>query len=185
MSDQIPWPPIPDDLSSAPELLSGRSHAQLALFRAQLNEVAARRDAATTGPALDKQAVQAEVDVEDRRRDAFLSAYLAVAQATLDRMLKRAETLATIAATVATIYGAVLGLAFSLEKDRPLPIWGLVPAALLGGSLVLVAIYVGTSGHGVVREERLRPARVHERTKSDSTPSSTGSTRQVCRDPGP
>jgi len=148
VSEHPSWPTLPDDLPTQPGEPSIRDSAALALFQAQLDEISAQRAANRLGPGTAAQALQTQVEVEDRRRDAFLSAYLAVIQATVDRMLKRAEILATVTAAVATIYGSVLGVAFSLKDGAPLPLIGLLPAVLLGGSLVFVALYLGSSSKG-------------------------------------
>jgi len=151
MSEEPEWPSLPDDdPDSEPGGASIRDRARLALFQARLDDVAARRATIRARDAEVAAAMQKQMDVEDRRRDAFLSAYLAVTQATLDRMLKRADTLATVTAAVATIYGSILGVAFSLRDGAPLPRIGIVPAILLGLSLVFVAIYLSSTSKGTM-----------------------------------
>jgi hypothetical protein len=148
MSDQPLWPSLPDGLPSKPGEPSVHDRALLALFQAQLQDIASHRATNRSHSDSVGLAIQAQLEVEDRRRDAFLSAYLAVAQATLDRMLKRAETLATVVVAVATIYGSILGVAFSIKDGAPLPWIGLVPAVILGASLVCVAVYLGSTNKG-------------------------------------
>jgi len=63
-------------------------------------------------------------------------------------MLKRAETIATVAAAVATICGFDSRSGVLTQGWGPLPWVGLVPAVLLGASLVCVAVYPGSTSKG-------------------------------------
>lgn len=61
----------------------------------------------------------------------------------MERMLKRADSIASAAAAVGTVYGTGLGLAFSIRDGRPLALSGLIPMVLIGASLVCVGVYIG------------------------------------------
>lgn len=155
MIEVPPWPALPDDLGNSSSEQSLEYRAKLALFQASIDDVAAERAAIRANAERKASNNQSMMDVEDRRRDAFLAAYLEVTKATLDRMLKRAETLTTVTAAVATIYGGILGVAFSLKDGVPLPWVGIVPAVLLGLSLVCVAISLIPPSQGKIEGRAL------------------------------
>lgn len=146
------WPAVPVELSDSREQLSARDQAVLALYAARLGAEGTRRAAEATAlaarSACDAAAEAAAVATEDRSRDATIAAYLDVSKAVLDRMLKRAELIASAAATVAASYGVVLGVAFSIDEGSPLPTRALLPVIFLGSALMFVGIFVGFVGRG-------------------------------------
>lgn len=85
---------------------------------------------------------QKQVESEDRMREAIHDAYISIATSSLDRMLRRADTVLRVAGVAGTIYTAILGLAFTYAKAS-FTVWVLLPAILLALSLVLGATYVG------------------------------------------
>jgi len=89
---------------------------------------------------------QQQVAAEDRMREAIHDAYISVAVATLDRMLKRADTVVRIAGAVGTLYTAVLGLAYTYDKDAAFSTWIMLPAVMFAVSLILSATYIGYVG---------------------------------------
>jgi hypothetical protein len=150
----LEWPESPPDLSADRGDLSARDQAILALYNVRLAEAATQRaTAARHEEALrdrDNRMNEAMLEAENRRREAVLAAYLDVGKSTLERMLKRSEGVASAASIAGTIYGAVLGVSFSLQDGKPLPIWGVVPVLLFGASLVFVAIFIGFVRSGSV-----------------------------------
>lgn len=86
---------------------------------------------------------QKHVEAEDRMRESVHDAYISIAVATLDRMLRRADSVIRVAGAVGTIYTAVLGLVYAYDRNAVFSGWILLPAIMLAISLVLSATYIG------------------------------------------
>lgn len=133
------WPDPPVGLAEA---LLKRYEAMLAAEGERANAVLADRLAAA----------KAEEDVfrAERTKEAETSlalyeslhaAMLDVGKGTLERARSGAETLQKAAGAIISLYTAVLALAFSVS-ERPLPARGLVPAVLLGASILFSTVYL-------------------------------------------
>ena len=101
-----------------------------------------RRVPAPDEEAAKRRLMESQLEAEFRLREAVQAAYLDVAKATIDRMLRRAEHLGTSAAAIGTAYSAILGINFAAGGPKLPPI-ALLPAALFAGSIFFVAINVG------------------------------------------
>ncbi len=81
------------------------------------------------------QATKVSYDLE------YYKALLALGQGALDRSRSAAQLVQGSAATIGTLYGAVLGVTFSVS-DRQLPFRGIAPAVFLGLAIALSSVYV-------------------------------------------
>jgi hypothetical protein len=86
---------------------------------------------------------QQQVQSEDRMRESIHAAYVSIATSTLDRMIRRADSVIKVSAAAGTIYTTILGLNYTYGDSVGFTPWALVPAALFAASLTLGATYVG------------------------------------------
>ncbi|HEY7632873.1 MAG TPA: hypothetical protein VH817_19360 [Thermoleophilaceae bacterium] len=86
-------------------------------------------------------------------------ARLKVAQGAIGRSQTGAEAVRNTAAALGTLYTGVLGVAFAVDKDHPIPARGVIPAFFLGLALVFATAYVAFLWPGKeTRSEKSRDA---------------------------
>lgn len=101
-----------------------------------------RRDSDSSGDEAKRRLLESQLEAEYRLREAVQAAYLDVAKATIDRMLRRAENLGRSAAAIGTAYSAILGINYAADGPK-LPAVALLPTALFAVSIFFVAINLG------------------------------------------
>jgi hypothetical protein len=100
----------------------------------------------TTANAVEAALAATRAD-SDRAEEAELlksvhDAYIATAQASLDRSLTRANVVTAAVAAISTLYTGLLGLVYDTSKGgTPLTAGAMIPALFLGISLFLVVTY--------------------------------------------
>jgi hypothetical protein len=78
-------------------------------------------------------------------RDTAYTNFYEVAKGSVNRAREGAQFIEKAAAGIVTVYGVIIGVAFSAEKS-PIPFRGVLPAAFLGLALVFASFYLAYPG---------------------------------------
>lgn len=125
MTDQDTWPAPLD--SHDPELKKETFAGRLELLKQR-----AESEQATS---------QAEAQAELDTKTEYYKSIFEVAKGSVDRARSGAQSVQTVAGTIVTLYTGLLAVTFA-AASRPLPPRGVVPAVLLGVSVVLSTGYL-------------------------------------------
>lgn len=140
-SDTIAWPEFPDLPSEDAKadfqriLYEAKVAATLDEWRGQVSAQAAKEQAAQPPNKWD---LAFDPDV----MRSLYSGYIEVAKNIGDRWITRAQTVEKSAASIAAVYGALLGLVYSVQDGVELPIRGLWAAVFLGLAIAFATTYL-------------------------------------------
>jgi hypothetical protein len=150
----VNWPPLPSpDSKQEFQKIRFQGEVDDAIgARERLDNTAWERTKRTEDRAFvledrdDDQAWQlrkADWDAELDLRKVIHDARVEVVKGSLERSRAAAEFIRNAAAGLVAAYGVIVGAAFSVDKARPLPATGTVPAIFLGFAVMAAAAYVG------------------------------------------
>jgi hypothetical protein len=129
-----PWPYEESDADSWPTPEGDKEEFKKQLDLARLEVRKKRTDAEIATVKMDRDAALA-LDGK------FYDAVFEIAKGSIDRARASADFVQKGASALVAIYGAVLGVAFSVS-DRPLPARGLIPAFFLGLAVVCASYFI-------------------------------------------
>jgi hypothetical protein len=109
--------------------------ARLEKFKQQLAEALDRRKDFATA----RHESQVEVD----------AAQIEVIKSAVDRSRDSAKYIQIASSAIATLYTGIAALDFSLDKNAPLPVRGVIPIVFLGLAIVFSTVYIAWLGPGV------------------------------------
>jgi hypothetical protein len=126
--DHPVWPELPT-------LQSKKEDAQLERYKQQLAETSDRRKEFPTASHESRVAIEA--------------AQIEVTKGGVERSRDSAKQIQVAASAIATLYTGTAALVFSIEKDQPLPIRGVIPVVFLGTAIVFATLYLAWIGPGI------------------------------------
>ena len=134
MTPRQPWPYKSADADAWPTGRGDQAEFNKQLDLANLEVRKKRTDAEIANARADSDA-----DLASNAR--FYEAVFDVAKGSIDRARESADFVQKGASALVAIYGAVLGVAFSVS-DRPLPARGILPAFFLGLAVVCASYFI-------------------------------------------
>src|SRR5580765_4158084 len=129
-----PWPYRNSDADAWPAARGNQEEFNKQLDLANLEVRKKRTDAEIANAKADRDAALAS-------NQKFYEAVFDVAKGSIDRARESADFVQKGASALVAIYGAVLGVAFSVS-DRPLPARGIIPAFFLGLAVVCASYFI-------------------------------------------
>jgi hypothetical protein len=129
-----PWPFFESDASAWPTAKgdSREFNKQLDLANLEVRKKRTDQEIALN---------QAETDADLALEEKFYESVFEVAKGSIDRARASADFVQKGAGAIVAIYGAVLGVAFSVS-ERPLPARGVLPAFFLGLAIVCATYFI-------------------------------------------